>query len=171
MQGAYGQWSAWLADFALGSESEELDSLPSVSIEQLGSVAAARLSQRCAEALSSRLRLWSECFSRDLERARLADDLRRALGSARSRLSPLRALASSPLLFEELRVSLERQLQEVLERAQRDLEQHTERAGSGEEILLRIVREQPLDRAVLISLPTPPHEQSGPAAARRIILG
>jgi hypothetical protein len=168
MQGAYGQWSAWLADFALGSESEELDSLPSVGIEQLGSVAAARLSQRCAEALSSRLRLWSECFSRDLERARLADDLRRALGSARGRLSPLRALASSPLLFEELRVSLERQLQEVLERAQRDLEQH---AGSGAETLLRIVREQPLDRAVLISLPTPPHEQSSPAAARRIILG
>jgi hypothetical protein len=171
MLGAYGQWSAWLADFALGSESEDLDSLPPVRIEDLGSVAAARLAQRCAEALSQRMRLWSERFSRDLERARLADDLRRSLSSARSRLNPLRALASSPLLFEELRTSLERQLQEVLEQAQRDLERHAEQAGSGEETLLRIVREQPLDRAVLVSLPTQPHEPPRPSAPRQVLLG
>jgi hypothetical protein len=171
MRGAYGQWAAWLGDFALGRESEELDSLPPLRIEDLGSVAAARLSQRCAEALSQRLRLWSERFSRDLERARRADDLRQALGSARSRLNSLRALASSPLLFEELRTSMERQLQEVLERAQQDLERELERAGSGEETLLRIAREQPLDRAVLVSLPAQSPEQPGPSTTRRVLLG
>ncbi len=150
--GVYGQWSAWLADFGEDREDVPLDSLPALLIEGVGARAAARTCQRCVAALNQRVQLWSRQFRRDLERARSVAELRRALGSARARLDPLRALAESQLLFDDLRAALQEQLQSVLDEAQDDLERHALRAGAERDILLRVVREQPVNRAVRLDL-------------------
>jgi hypothetical protein len=150
--GVYGQWSAWLADFGEGREDVPLDSLPALLIEDVGARAATRTCQRCVVALNQRVQLWTEQFRRDLERACSVAELRRALGSARARLDPLRALAESRLLFDELRASLREQLQSVLDEAQEDLERHALGAGAERDILLRVVREQPVNRAVRVDL-------------------
>jgi hypothetical protein len=150
--GVYGQWSTWLADFGEGREDVPLDSLPALLIEDLGARAAARTCQRCVAALNQRVQLWTQQFRRDLESARSVAELRRALGSARTRLDPLRALAKSQLLFDDLRASLQEQLQSVLDEAQEDLERHALGAGAERDILLRVVREQPVNRAVRLDL-------------------
>lgn len=172
MAGIYAQWAAWLADFGHGRQQRSLDGLPAMCVTELGSVAAVRLSQRCAEALNMRLDLWRRSLDRDLEHAGGPDDLRRAMTAARSRLSPLRELAGSPLLFEELRDNVERQLQQTLERMQEDLEGEVRRVEGAGETLLRIVREQPLCRAVAISL-APHRRQNVPApeGSRQVLLG
>jgi hypothetical protein len=103
-------------------------------------------------ALNQRVQLWTQQFRRDLERARSVAELRRALGSARARLDPLRALAESRLLFDDLRTSLQEQLQSVLDGAQDDLERHALGTGAERDILLRVVREQPVNRAVRLDL-------------------
>jgi DNA-binding transcriptional ArsR family regulator len=150
--GVYRQWSAWLADFGEGREDVPLDSLPALLIEDLGARAAARTCQRCVAALNQRVELWSQQFRRDLERARSVPELRRALGSARTRLDSLRALAESRLLFDDLRASLREQLQSVLDEAQKDLERHARGTGAERDILLRVIREQPVNRAVRVDL-------------------
>jgi DNA-binding transcriptional regulator YbjK len=173
MGGIYGWWAAWLLDFGRGEQQQALDALPSMHVEELGSVAAVRLSQRCAQALSLRLERCGQMLERDLERASSPDDLRRALTAARSRLVPLRELARSPLLFEELRASMEQQLQQTLERIQHDLEREARQAEGSSETLLRIVREQPLCRAVAIALgPADEAEASqAPRGSRQVLLG
>jgi hypothetical protein len=173
--GVYRQWSAWLADFGEGREDVPLDSLPALLIEDLGARAAARICQRCVAALNQRVQLWSQQFRRDLERARSVPELRRALGSARTRLDPLRALAESRLLFDDLRASLQEQLQSVLDEAQKDLERHALGTGAERDILLRAIREQPVNRAVRVDLAdeaagsscrsTPVEPPSDPASA------
>ena len=150
--GTYRQWSAWLADFGEGKEDVSLDSLPALSIEDVGARAAARTCQRCVAALNQRVQLWSQQFRRDLERVHSVPELRRALGSARTRLDPLRALAESRLLFDDLRASLQEQLQSVLDEAQKELERHARGTGAERDILLRVIREQPVNRAVRVDL-------------------
>lgn len=170
MRGVYGQWSAWLADFAEGKEDVPLDSLPPVRIEDVGARAAARTCQRCVDSLNQRMRYWSQRFSRDLEHSHSASDVRRALGCARIRLVPMRALAASPLLFDELRDGLQQQLQTVLDEAQHDLERHALAAGTEREVLLRIVREQPVNRAVCMDLSNVPPDPSSTLADRSDVL-
>jgi hypothetical protein len=169
--GAYAQWSDWLARYAAGRETVPVDSLPAVSVEQIGSVAAARLCQRCGEALNLRLGRWSESFARDLERARSAQDLRMALRSARRRLEPLRALSSTALLFEELRTELTERLEQALKEMQQDLERHARGAGTDREVMLRIVREQPLDRALTVLALGESGEPPSSRPARQILIG
>lgn len=171
MGGIYGQWSAWLADFAENREDAPLASLPAARIEDLGAKAAARLCQRCAVALNERLRKWDRSFLRDMERVRSANEMRQALSSARSRLIPLRALADSPLLFEDLRSDLQAQLQKVLGETQENLESHAQRQGGHGEMLLRIVREQPLDRAVSMDLQASVTAQARTSTARQVLIG
>jgi hypothetical protein len=171
MRGAYGQWSAWLTEFASAKESELPDVLPAMRIEDLGSRAAARLCQRCVDALNQRLQHWTELFSRDLQRAKYVGDVRLALSSARGRVGPMRALVTSRLLLEELRVNLSEQLQGVLDEAQQDLERHANLSGREHEELLRLVRELPLNRAVSADLPDSPAEQPSRSAARRVLIG
>ncbi|MGH2911969.1 MAG: hypothetical protein ACRDJ3_05790 [Solirubrobacteraceae bacterium] len=169
--GAYAQWSDWLTEYAVGRESVPLDSLPAVSIEQIGSVAAARLCQRCGEAMNLRLGCWSESFARDLERARSAQDLQVALRSARRRLDPLRALSSTELLFEELRMELGGCLEQALKEMQQDLERHAHAAGAEREVMLRVVREQPLDRALTIAAPDESGALPSSQQTRQILIG
>jgi hypothetical protein len=171
MRGAYGQWSAWLTDFASANESELPDALPPMRVEDLGSRAASRLCQRCVDALNQRLQLWTELFSRDLQRAKHAGDVRLALSSARVRVGPMRALVTSPLLLEELRVNLDEQFQRVLDEAQQDLERGATFPGREHEALLRLVRELPLNRAVAADLLDSPARQPDSSAARRVLIG
>jgi hypothetical protein len=156
----YGQWSGWLADFGEGREDVPLESLPALLIEDVGARTAARTCQRCVAALNQRVQLWTEQFRRDLERARSVAELRRALGSARARLDPLRSLAASQLLFDDLRASLQEQLQSVLDEAQADLERYALGAGGERDTLLRVVREQPVNRAVRLDLADESHGRS-----------
>lgn len=166
--GVYEQWSTWLAGFGEGREDQPLDSLPPLLIEDVGARAAARSCQRCVAALNQRLQLWSQQFRRDLERARSVAELRRALSSARVRLDPLRALAGSRLLFDDLRSSLQEQLQAVLDEAQDSLENQASGAGAERDMVLRIVREQPVNRALRLDLAA--GEPPGCPSNRRVLI-
>jgi hypothetical protein len=121
--------------------------------------------------MNLRLRRWSESFARDLERASGAQDLRMALRSARRRLDPLRALSSTALLFEELRMELEQCLDQALKEMQQDLERHAWEAGAKRDAMLRIVREQPLDRALTVVALGESDEPSSSRPARQILTG
>jgi len=173
MNGTYAQWAAWLHEFAEGQNSDGWETLPSLSVEDLGAVAATRLSRRFAAAFNQRLLLWRDRFNRDLEYARNRDDVREALTAARRRLVPLRALASSPRVFDELRSSLEHELREALGRIQHDLEDVALRSGRDGELLLMLIREQPVDRAMAVFLPPDQartEAETGVPGVRRVLL-
>jgi hypothetical protein len=170
-RGPYAVWCAWLDAFAEGDDTPP-DGLPPVDPHALGGRAAGRIAERCAEALNARLRRWHHALQHDLDGANGVESLERALRAARHRATPLRALAGSELLFDELRESLSEGLTNALAEAQRTLEDSVRRDRALGENALRVVRNARIDRplAAVLDLPAEPTVPSAPAGARSILL-
>lgn len=170
-RGAYAEWSSWLSAFADGRHDGDASGLPPADPEHVGALAAARIAERAGAALNQRLDRWSADLSRDLRDAGGPQALRAALVAARHRLTPLRRLASCPLLYESLRQSLTEQLDAIVADAQKQLEAIATGQGGGDETLLRVVRHQPLTGAIGVDLPSgAPADPAPEAPSRRRVL-
>lgn len=167
--GVYAAWTEWLARFGRG-EVDGHEGLEPMDGKTLGAPAAARLARHVEVAMDARLRLWSDAFSRDLERVSRPDDLRRANIAARRRFAPIRALASTPPLLPELAHQLQPALGDILERAQTALEEQARRLG-GDQQVLAAIRDTPLTGTPAAMEPLSPEpEVRPPSGARRSII-
>jgi hypothetical protein len=164
----YTAWASWLSAFAQGSEEPPVG-LPPMDPEVLGGSVVARLTQRSAAALQARLELWLAAMRRDLDRSSTPVQLSAALAAARRRIGPIRAFASSDLLLPALRESLQKARDDSLTASHSGLMEQLGRDRLRNEALLRVAREQPLERSLSIDL-GPADQPSAPAASRRPIL-
>jgi hypothetical protein len=147
--GLYEVWAAFLDRWGAG---EALDpaKLPKLVPEDFTSDSWQRLVDRVAEALSRRLKSWSDTLSRELSAATDEFTAARALNHARWSLSPIRAVAASPALPAELSTRLLGLVDTQIRSTQRQLDDQTERLRrSGVppvavEARLRTIRENPL---------------------------
>jgi hypothetical protein len=172
MHGRYATWSDWLDRFARGEDPDRSE-LPQMSGEQLGATAAERFSRRCEEAVNRRLDLWTISFRAACGHARSIEDFRFVMKDARRRLDPLRDLIASELVFDSLRDALSESVESALDGAQTDLEDSARRAGDQTELILKIVRDQPLTRAVALDLApdgsAPPMSTTAGRGPRRVL--
>jgi hypothetical protein len=167
----YTAWCDWLSGFARGAE-DPLEGLPAIDPEVLGGSVVARLSERCAAALQARMDLWVAALRRDLDRCRTPAEFGTALGVARRRLGPIRAFAGSELLMPGLREPLQQALEESLSKSHQGMLDQLGRDRMGGEQLLRVARENPLDRTLGLDLSdADPEPAPGGPTRRPILLG
>jgi hypothetical protein len=140
----YGDWLAWLEEFAAGGY-PPLTGLVPLDDPELGGYAVNRLVERFVDAVVARFGLWQAELERQLGGAlRLGGGHpAAALLDARRRLRALRQVASDPLIPQDLRAEAGKALEEMVASAQRDLERSLERRR-GAETLLALVRGTPL---------------------------
>jgi hypothetical protein len=162
----YGRWVNWLDGFAAGTV-DSPEGLPAIDPEQLGATVTSRLAQKVGNAVNRRLDLWRQSLERELHAAREIDDLSAALQAARRRATPLRSFAQSPLLFPELRESLQSGVSKALTAGQEALERSARGLGSRDENLLRAVRAIGVDQPLELDFDSP---SSPSAAGRRSVL-
>lgn len=161
-------WVAWLEAFSRGDD-KPTDHLPTLALDELGSVGARRVSERCEDALNRRLGVWSRVFNSDLTNATDAHALRIALIRCRRRLEPLRQLANSALLFHELREAMTIELERAIASAQAELEDHVRRDLHARKEVLAIVLEQPLTQPITLEIGDS-EQVPLPHAGRRVLL-
>lgn len=164
----YATWAAWLSAFGTGAE-EPPEGLPPIDPEVLGGSAVARLSERAAAALQARMDLWLAALRRDFDAVRSPAEFGAALGSARRRLRPIRAFASSPLLMPPLRDALTKALDDSLSQSHRGLIEQLDHDRGRNEQLLRVARENPFERPLTLEL-EPDDAPAAPGPGRRPIL-
>jgi hypothetical protein len=165
----YTAWCDWLSAFARGAE-EPLEGLPAIDPEVLGGSVVARLSERCAAALQARMDLWLAALRRDLDRSRTPAEFGTALGAARRRLDPIRAFAGSELLMPGLREPLQQALEDSLSKSHQGLLDQLGRDRMSGEQLLRVARENRLDRTLGLDLGDADPEPAPAGPTRRPIL-
>jgi hypothetical protein len=140
----YANWADWLERFGRG-EVGSCDQLPAMHGDVLGAPAAQRFAARCGAALDARLSLWADSLDRDIGRAPDAQQLRLCLVHARRRLSPIRELTESPLLFAELRTGLMDAVRAAVQQMQESLARQAASAHpNARETMIRVVRDVPL---------------------------
>jgi hypothetical protein len=161
----YGVWSSWLDAFARG------DDLPADRLvpldDRLGPHAQERVLRRIASAFDAREALWIAAFQRHMavtSTSHQVADLASAMISARRRAGPLRALAESRLLPDDMRTALGNSLTAMLRTTQQSMEDSLRHSGPE---LLGAVRDNSLLRT-----PTAPSPRPATAVApgRRVIL-
>jgi hypothetical protein len=147
--GSYEAWAAFLDQWAAG-ESLDPAALPKLAPEDFTSDSWQRLVDRVTDALSQRLKAWSGTLERELSSARDEFTAGRALNHARWSLPPIRAVAASPALPEELGKRLLDLVDTQIRSTQQQLDEQMERlrrsgaARTAVEARLRTIRENPL---------------------------
>jgi hypothetical protein len=146
--GHYTAWAAFLDRWGTG---EALDpaTLPALEPADFHADSWDRLSGRIFDALVKRMKTWSDTLTRELG---TADEFAaaRALNHARWSLVPIRALAGTPALPEEVRAKLTDMVDTQIRGGQRQLDESVERMRSSGapraavEARLRTIRDNPL---------------------------
>lgn len=146
--GQYAAWAGFLDRWAAG---EQLDpaTLPALESADFRADSWDRLSGRIFDALTKRMKTWSETLTREL---RSGDEFvaARALNHARWSLVPIRALAGTPALPEEMRAKLTEMVDTQIRGGQRQLDESAERMRrsgaprAAVEARLRTIRDNPL---------------------------
>ncbi len=146
--GQYAVWAAFLERWATG---EQLDpaTLPALEPADFHADSWDRLSGRIFDALAKRMKAWGDTLSRELGSP---DEFAaaRALNHARWSLVPIRALAGTPALTEELRTKLTEMVDTLIRDAERQLDESVDRMRrsgaprAAVEARLRTVRANPL---------------------------
>ncbi|MGI5152317.1 hypothetical protein ACQEVC_39090 [Plantactinospora sp. CA-294935] len=154
--GQYAAWASFLERWAAG-EQVDPDTLPALEPADFPGDGWERLTNRISDALSRRLRSWSQALARSMTQSRDEFEAARALGHARWSLQPIRALAGHPGLPTELAGKLVEAVDRGVRAAQQSLVDDLDlarRAGLDERIVqarLRTVRDNPL--TVLVGQP------------------
>lgn len=163
----YGAWSAWLDAFARG------DDLPAGALapvdDRLGPHVQERVVRRIQEAFEARQALWLATFQRRLSVTSPSDqvtELASAMIAARRRALPLRTLARSPLLPDDVRTALTDALTTMLRSTQQSIADSLRHARPE---VQAAVRDNSLLRALTVEVAAPP--PTPPArSGRRVIL-
>lgn len=150
--GQYAVWAGFLDRWAAG---EQLDpaSLPALEPADFHADSWDRLSGRIFDALAKRMKTWGDTLSREL---RAGDEFvaARALNHARWSLVPIRALAGTPALPDEMRTRLTEMVDTQIRGAVRQLEESAERMRrsgaprAAVEARLRTIRDNPLTAVI-----------------------
>jgi hypothetical protein len=166
LSGGYAAWVDWLDAYARGDD-RPTDRLVAVD-ESMGPDMFGRLLGRISAAFTARTALWSTTLDRRMASAtasgRGLQELGAVLVGARAALRPLRAFADWPLLPEALRQEMRRALSEMLQSAQRSLEDSARRLPARGDQVLAVIREHRLTTPVA----APPAAR--PPTGRTVIL-
>jgi hypothetical protein len=147
--GHYAAWAAFLDRWGAG-ESLDPATLPALEPADFAADSWQRLVDRVTEAISRRLSAWSDTLSRELGGSPDEFSAARVLNHARWSLVPIRALAGTPALPEDLRTRLVDLVDTQIRSTQRQLDESVERMRrsgvprAALEARLRTVRDNPL---------------------------
>jgi hypothetical protein len=174
--GSYQAWVDFLDRWSAGEPADQT-SLPRLVPADFAGDSWARLTNRITEALSRRLVTWSETLARELPAARDEFAAARALNHARWALPPIRSLAATPALPDELRERLVELVDGQIRSVQQQLDDSVERlrrAGvpnAAVEARLRTIRANPLTAVTAGPHTTTSGWDAGPAdrPRRRVI--
>jgi hypothetical protein len=146
--------------------------------DSLGPHMQVRLSEHVVAAYQGRLQLWHQTFQRDLDAAIRAGgrEVGATLVEARRRVGPLHNLATSPLLYEDLKRLLLEDLEADLRSTQESLEKEARKDPRVERLLLGVLRQVDLlaGLAPVQGLPQPAPSSApdgdGTTEGRRVIV-
>lgn len=128
----YAEWSVYLDIFEAGNDDDvALAAMRAGTLSWTGGVAPL-FARRISEMLSTRLRRIGEDMSRSLRLAGDATALSRVMLDARQKLATVNRLAAIPVFADELRTSLEGQITQYAETAQRSLEDSAKHDRTGQ---------------------------------------
>jgi hypothetical protein len=128
----YAEWSVYLDIFEAGNDDDAaLAAMRTGTLSWTGGVAPL-FARRISATLDTRLRRIGEDMSRSLRHGGDATVLSRVMLDARKKLATASRLTAIPFFADELRTSLERQITQYAETAQRSLEDSAKQDRSGQ---------------------------------------